>query len=171
MHPARPILIGRRNTVFVLGNSCSAQVHSSSSLLLLPFPTSFFPRKPSQVVRSVPTLALKSHRRNSFSCRGTDLTSLSRSSTHLSFTSSGFVMVGAYALMMVAWCLLVKGSLLTKQLFTAKPTPDSRRSFAFHPLHKNVYLSGVLHKPRVFHSGWRSVQASIVCECAHVPCA
>ena len=57
----------RRNTMFVLSNSCSAQVLSSSSPLLLHFPTSLFPRTLSQAVWSVPTLALKSPRRNSFS--------------------------------------------------------------------------------------------------------
>ena len=52
-------------------------------------------------------------------------------------------------------CLLAKGSrsvinlslipfgrlasFLTRQFFTAKPTPDSRRSFAFRPFQKNVY--------------------------------
>ena len=64
-------------------------------------------------------------------------------------------MVDAYALMMVACYLLAKGSrsvinlsfiplgrlasLLTRQFFTAKHTPDSRRSFAFRSLQKNVY--------------------------------
>ena len=59
-------------------------------------------------------------------------------------------MVGAYALMMLALCLLVKGNrsvidltliplgrmarVLTRQFVTPKPPPDSRRSFAFRPL-------------------------------------
>ena len=47
---------GRRNTVFVMSNSCSAQVLSSSSPLLLCFPTPFFPRTPSQVMWSVPII-------------------------------------------------------------------------------------------------------------------
>ena len=57
---------GRRNTVFVMSNSCSTQVLSSNSPLLLHFPTPFFPRTPSQVTWSVSTLALKFPRRNSF---------------------------------------------------------------------------------------------------------
>ena len=78
MHPRRPISMGQAKYSVRDEQSHSTQLISSSSPLMLHFPTPLFPRTPSQVVRSVPTLALKPPRRNSCPCRGTDLISLSR---------------------------------------------------------------------------------------------
>ena len=61
--------VGRRKTVLVISNSCSAHFFKRRSPLLLHFPTPSDPITPSQVWWSVPTLALKSPRRMFF-CPG-----------------------------------------------------------------------------------------------------
>ena len=55
--------VGRRKTVLVISNSCSAHFLKRRSLLLFHFPILSDPITPSQVWLSVPTLALKSPRR------------------------------------------------------------------------------------------------------------
>ena len=62
--------VGRRKTVLVISNSCSAHFLKRRSPLLLHFPTPSDPITPSQVWWSVPTLALKSPRRMSLSVPG-----------------------------------------------------------------------------------------------------
>ena len=62
--------VGRRKTVLVISNSCSAHFLKRRSPLLLHFPTPSDPITPSQVWWSVPTLALKSPRRMGLSVRG-----------------------------------------------------------------------------------------------------
>ena len=122
---------------------------SSRRPLLLHLPTPSEPIFPFQVWLSVPTLTLKSPRRMSLSVRGVAEIILSNSSWNLSFTSSGLVIVGAWALTMIACLLPDKGSLkvirrslmplgnplsfLTRSDLMAKPTPASRLSSLLRP--------------------------------------
>ena len=73
MHPRLAEVVflraGRRKTVLMISNSCSAHFLKRRSPLLLHFPTPSDPITPSQVWWSVPTLALKSPRRM-FVCPG-----------------------------------------------------------------------------------------------------
>ena len=61
---------GSLKTVLVITKSCSAHFLRSRRPLLLHLPTTSEPITPSQVWRSIPTLALKSPRRMSLSVRG-----------------------------------------------------------------------------------------------------
>ena len=63
------LTFGRRKTVLVFRNSCSAHFLKRRSPLLLHFPTPSDPITPSQIWWSVPILALKSPRRM-FVCPG-----------------------------------------------------------------------------------------------------
>ena len=72
--------VGRRKTVLVISNACSAHFLKRRSPLLLHFPTPSDPITPSQVWWSVPTVALKSLRRMSLSVRGAAEITGSRSS-------------------------------------------------------------------------------------------
>ena len=82
--------VGRRKTVLVISNSCSAHFLKRRSPLLLHFPTPSDPITPFQVWWSVPTLSLKSPKRISLSVRGAAEVTESRSSYNLSLTSSGW---------------------------------------------------------------------------------
>ena len=71
---------GSLKTVLVINKSCSAHFLRSGRPLLLHLPTPSEPITPSLVWWSVPTLALKSQRRMSFSVRGVAEIILSKSS-------------------------------------------------------------------------------------------
>ena len=62
--------VGRRKTVLVISNSCSAHFLKRRSPLLLHFPTPSDPITPSQVWWAVPTKATKSPRMMCLSVRG-----------------------------------------------------------------------------------------------------
>ena len=69
---------GSLKTVLVINKSCSAHVLRSRRPLLLHLPTPSEPITPSQVWRSVPTLALKLPKRMSLTVRGVAEIILSR---------------------------------------------------------------------------------------------
>ena len=81
--------------MLVMTSSWAVQVYRSRRPLLLHLPVPCWPVTPDHVWWSVPTRALKSPRMMSFSDFGTAAISASSCLYNWSFTSSGFVIVGA----------------------------------------------------------------------------
>ena len=97
---------------FVTISSNSEHRASRSSPLELHFPIPCLPITKGHLSLSFPILALKSPTSRSLSVRGMPLSTLARWLLKASFFSSGFVIVGAYTLIIVAKLFLLRGSLI-----------------------------------------------------------